>query len=290
MVARFAARFGDFSVAAETQALMRAMVRDGEVDALVAERVWQELSRGLMEQLPSRMLDVLHDCGALARLLPEVDVDWSAASLDAVPHAAPQAIELRRAIDLVARRGAPLAVRFAVLTHRVAHADTLAALSHRWRIPSDCREIAVGVLRERDAVRRSAAMDADALVCLLDRCDAWRRPERFGLLLQACDVLACAESQTGNAAQAMTQERGDIGTHAQAQAQVQAHAHAHAEAIRPHRLHAALARAAAVDVGAVAQRATARGLHGPAIGHAVHAARVRAVDDDLADSDNEIND
>src|SRR6185436_14561827 len=72
-VARFAARFNDFSVAPETTALMQAMVQAGEVDALVAERVWQELSRGLMEQQPSRMFDVLRSCGALQRLLPEVE-------------------------------------------------------------------------------------------------------------------------------------------------------------------------------------------------------------------------
>src|SRR5664279_3682472 len=72
-LARFAARFADFSVAPETEALMREMVRLGEVDALVPERVWQEVSRGLMETKPSRMFDVLRGSGALARVLPEVD-------------------------------------------------------------------------------------------------------------------------------------------------------------------------------------------------------------------------
>jgi tRNA nucleotidyltransferase (CCA-adding enzyme) len=75
-VARFAARFADFRVADETLALMRQMVEAGEVDALVAERVWQELARGLMEHKPSRMFEVLRECGALARLLPEVDRLW----------------------------------------------------------------------------------------------------------------------------------------------------------------------------------------------------------------------
>jgi tRNA nucleotidyltransferase (CCA-adding enzyme) len=72
-IARFAARFSDFSVAPETLALMRGMVASGEVDHLVAERVWQELAKGLMEDKPSRLFEVLRDCGALARLLPEVD-------------------------------------------------------------------------------------------------------------------------------------------------------------------------------------------------------------------------
>ena len=75
-VARFAARFADFTVAPETVTLMRDMVAAGEVDALVAERVWQELARGLMEAKPSRMFAVLRDCGALARLLPEVEALW----------------------------------------------------------------------------------------------------------------------------------------------------------------------------------------------------------------------
>jgi tRNA nucleotidyltransferase (CCA-adding enzyme) len=75
-VARFAARYSDFRVAPETNALMRRMTEQGEVDALVPERVWQELSRGLMEATPSRMLEVLRDCGALARILPELDVLW----------------------------------------------------------------------------------------------------------------------------------------------------------------------------------------------------------------------
>ena len=75
-VARFAARFAEFSLAPETLALMRKMVQAGEVDALVPERVWQELARGLMEAKPSRMFEVLRECGALQRLLPEVDRLW----------------------------------------------------------------------------------------------------------------------------------------------------------------------------------------------------------------------
>jgi tRNA nucleotidyltransferase (CCA-adding enzyme) len=75
-VARFAARFPDFAVAPETVELMRAMVANGEVDALVAERVWQELARGLMEAQPSRMFETLRACGALAKILPEVAALW----------------------------------------------------------------------------------------------------------------------------------------------------------------------------------------------------------------------
>jgi tRNA nucleotidyltransferase (CCA-adding enzyme) len=263
-VARFAARFGDFEVAAETRALMREMVRAGEVDALVAERVWQELSRGLMEAHPSRMFDVLHACGALGRLLPEIEADWQPVGRHAGP--------LRRAVDLSAQRGAPLPVRFAVLTHRLGRLDSsasapgtslvsaaLQSLCERWRIPSDCREVAEGVVRERAAVQHSATLGAEDLVCLLDRLDAWRRRERFDRVLQACDCIARAETSDPDAARRPSHAR----------------------------LRQALARAAAVDAGAAATQAAAQGLRGPALASAVHAARVRAVDEDLSD---ELND
>ncbi|MDO9316008.1 MAG: multifunctional CCA addition/repair protein [Burkholderiaceae bacterium] len=262
-VARFAARFGDFEVAAETQALMREMVRAGEVDALIAERVWQELSRGLMEAHPSRMFDVLHECGALSRLLPEIDADWQQGGR--------VADRLRRAIDLSARRATPLAVRFAVLTHQLSGLDRTASATHpasptalralceRWRVPSDCREVAEGVARERDAVRRSSIMDAEELVHLLDRLDAWRRRERFKLMLLSCD---CIERAAKTAEDSMPLPS-------------------------PARLHRALELAAAVDVGAVAMRATAQGQRGPAIAAAVHAARVRAVNAYLSDEPND---
>ena len=94
-VARFAARFADFTVAPETNALMRQMVDAGEVDALVPERVWQELARGLMEAKPSRMFEVLRDCGALARILPELDALWGVPQ----PAAAPSGNRYRRARD-----------------------------------------------------------------------------------------------------------------------------------------------------------------------------------------------
>ena len=257
-VARFAARLGDFSVAPETAALMREMVANGEVDALVAERVWQEVARGLMEPHPSRMLDVLHDCGALARLLPEIDADWSAGRDTPAPQPLPSTATptLRLTIDTTARHHAPLPVRFAVLAHRMPLA-ALHALCERWRIPTDCRELAELLVRERDAVQRSPTLGADALVALLDRCDAWRRPERFEWLLQACDGIAHATPAAG------------------------------ANAPSQSRLRAACQRAAALDTGAVAQRVTAAGARGPDIGAAVHTARVLAVEDELSD---EVND
>ena len=257
-LARFAARFDDFSVAPETAALMRQMVDGGEADALVAERVWQELSRGLMESHPSRMLDVLHDCGALARLLPEVDAHWR----DTSDVATLRQTHLRHALDAAAHRGAPLPVRFAILTHRLGsmHApDALAALCERWRIPTDCRELAELLLRERHSVQRSAAMEAESLVGLLDSADAWRRPERFELLLRACDIIASAHAEDDDGPE-----------------------------VRPRcRLRSALKCASALDTRVIAQRATAAGERGPAIGAAIHQARVLAVEDELSDEDND---
>jgi tRNA nucleotidyltransferase (CCA-adding enzyme) len=211
-----------------------------------------------MESHPSRMLDVLHGCGALARLLPEVDADWR----DTSDVATLRQTHLRHALDAAARRGAPLPVRFAILTHRLGsmHApDALAALCERWRIPTDCRELAELLLRERHSVQRSAAMEAEALVGLLDSADAWRRPERFELLLQACDIIARSNVED------------DHGPEVRSRC----------------RLRSALRRASALDTSVIAQRAAAAGERGPAIGAAIHQARVLAVEDELSDEDND---
>lgn len=171
-VARFAARFDDFSVAPETMALMREMVEAGEADALVAERVWQELSRGLMETRPSRMFEVLRDCGALAVLLPEIDTT----------------AQLMAVVDTSARLQASLAVRFACLVHGLApDLRPLHAVCDRWRVPVDIRELAEVVAREQGHIQDSDALDATGLVRLLERCDAFRKPARFADALLACE-------------------------------------------------------------------------------------------------------
>ncbi|HWP12550.1 MAG TPA: multifunctional CCA addition/repair protein, partial [Ramlibacter sp.] len=115
-VARLAARFADFSLAPETLALMREMVEAGEVDALVAERVWQELARGLMEDKPSRMFEMLRSCGALARLLPEVNRLWGVPQRAEYHPEIDTGAHLMMVLDMSARLEAPLAVRFACLT------------------------------------------------------------------------------------------------------------------------------------------------------------------------------
>ena len=160
-VARFVARLG-FRIAEETQALMRRMVELGEADHLVAERVWQEFSRGLMEKHPARMLEVLEGCGLAARLLPELSVD-------------------RAALERAAQAGAPSAVRFAVLTWGLAP-EVIEALCDRIRAPNEERELAVTASRCKPLL---GAQTPGQLLDLLKRGDAIRRRDRFELFLQA---------------------------------------------------------------------------------------------------------
>ncbi|SDM66701.1 tRNA nucleotidyltransferase (CCA-adding enzyme) [Janthinobacterium sp. OK676] len=174
-LARFAARFDTFTVAPATMALMRQMVLDGEVDALVAERVWQEVAKGLMEARPSRMLTVLQECGALERILPELTINE----------------HLLQVIDHAASAGHDLCVRFAVLMLAVPLGQ-INALSERLRVPNDCRELAVMAAREQAAVAGALALSAEELVRLCERCDGLRKPQRFVQMLDAiaCDVHA----------------------------------------------------------------------------------------------------
>ena len=204
-LARFAARFTGFVVAPETNALMRRMVDDGEVDALVPERVWQEVARGLMEAQPSRMFQVLRDCGALARLFPEIDRLFG---VPQPPEHHPEidtGVHVMRVVDWAARQGFSLPVRFAALTHDLGKgttppeywprhhghearsADLVRALSKRIRVPADCRELAVAVAREHGNVHRALELRAGTVVELLERVDAFRRPERFEEFLRACE-------------------------------------------------------------------------------------------------------
>jgi len=170
-LARFAARLSDFGVAPETLALARAMVERGEADALVPERVWQEVSRGLMEDKPSRMLDVLRDCGLLQRLYPE---------LDALP--ATQA-----ALDRAAQRGLELAGRFAILACGAGSAPSHAALLAGLRADQDSLQLAHLLYTLRATLLE--AREPSELLAGIERADAIRRPQRFEQLLQASETL-----------------------------------------------------------------------------------------------------
>jgi tRNA nucleotidyltransferase (CCA-adding enzyme) len=269
-VARFAARFHDFDVAPETLALMKTMVAAGEVDALVPERVWQEVSRGLMEKRPSRMFALLRECGALARVLPEVDALFGVPQRADYHPEVDTGVHVMMVVDHAAARGYALTVRFAALTHDLGKAvtpedilprhighemrsvDLLKALCERLRVPNECRELALVVAREHGNIHRVMEMGAAALVRLLERTDALRKPARFAEALQACEADA----------------RGRLGFEHRAYPQAE-------------RLRMALAAARAVDAGAVAQNFAGEP---PKIKEAVHQARVRAVEAALADA------
>jgi tRNA nucleotidyltransferase (CCA-adding enzyme) len=265
-LARFAARWPDFTVAEETLALCRRMVQDGEVDALVPERVWQELSRGLMGTRPSRMLDVLRACGALARVLPELDRLWGVPQPAAHHPEVDSGVHLNLALDQAAVTGAPLPVRWACLVHdlgkgttpkdewprHIAHEARSAKLAERvaerLRVPAACRELGQIVAREHGNIHRSDALDGAATLRLLERCDALRRPDRFELALWACECDA----------------RGRTGRE-------------HEPYPPRARLGAALRNVLAVDAHAAAAEAAARGAQGPAVGEAVRRARLAAL-------------
>jgi tRNA nucleotidyltransferase (CCA-adding enzyme) len=271
-VARFAARFADFRVADETVALMRQMVEAGEVDALVAERVWQELARGLMEHKPSRMFEVLRDCGALARLLPEVDRLWGVAQRADYHPEVDTGVHLMMVMDMSARLQAPLPVRFACLMHdlgkgttpadilprHIGHEERSARLlkdvCERLRVPIECKELAEVVAREHGNIHRSSEFGAAAIVRLLERCDAFRKPQRFDLALLACECDA----------------RGRGGMEDKPYPQRQ-------------RLMQALAAAQSVATHEIASQAQAQQLTGPKIGEMIQQARVQAVAGHLAD-------
>jgi tRNA nucleotidyltransferase (CCA-adding enzyme) len=222
-VARFAARFA-FRIAPETLELMRKMVADGEADALVPERVWQEFAKGLMERAPQRMFAALEEAGALERVLPE----WR--RLDGARALA--------ALDRAAALGYPLPVRYAAL-FAGGPDDAADEAAARFRAPADCRDLAVLSARWSGRVREARRLAPEALVELLERVDAFRRPERFAALLDACECDAAAIGEPDPAR-------------------------------KPH-LERALAAARSVDAGAIAAASPAD------VAGAVRAARVAAV-------------
>ena len=265
-VARFAARFTDFTVAPETMQLMREMVAHGEADHLVAERVWQELARGLMEERPSRMFDVLRECGALKVVLPEVDRLWGVPQRPEYHPEVDTGVHLMMVLDMAARLATTLTVRFACLVHDLGKGTTpadmlprhigheqrsaklLKGLCERLRVPTECRETADVVAREHGNIHRSGELGAAALVRLIERCDGIRKPARFDEILLACECDA----------------RGRLGFDEAPYPQRQ-------------RLREALAAVQSVATSVIAARAAESGVTGQKVGEIIHAARVRAV-------------
>ena len=284
-LARFAARFPDFQIAPETQLLIQTMVQSGEIDALVQERVWQELARGLMAAYPSRMFEVLQNCGALARLLPEIAGLWkenagenfssisSSINANKIQSTSPPpprvsmttpsvALCALKKIDYAAKKHFSLPIRFAVL---LAHLEKTRPLPEKMQessatrlaetvcehlgVPKTCRALAILTVREQNQVRHARLLSAADIVALLERCDAFRKPERFQEMLKACECVFFEDNRTH-----------------------------HALAPETASLFHALHTARAVDAGKIAQSLQ----HHPdapahAIPAAIHAARVHAV-------------
>ncbi|HNZ56409.1 MAG TPA: multifunctional CCA addition/repair protein [Methylophilaceae bacterium] len=240
-IARFAARYADFSVAPETNALMQQMVDAGEVDALVAERVWQELSKGLMEVKPSRMFEVLRSCGALKKLLPELDRLWGVPQPAKYHPEIDTGVHVMMVIDYAASKDFSLPVRFAALMHDLGKGTTpkemlprhighearsvslLKEITKRLRVPTDCKELAQMVAKYHGKLHAVEEMRPSTLLSFLIELDAIRQPGRLKLFLQACEA----------------DSRGRTGFEERAQP----------EAIR---LLSALDAASSIDAGAVA--------------------------------------
>ncbi len=264
-VARFAARF-DFTVAPETEALMRALADSGELAELSPERVWQELARGLTEPYPSRMLAVLRECGALAQVLPEVDALYGVPQPPAHHPEFDTGVHVALALDYGARRGYPLAAQYAVLTHDLGKAISprtdwpkhrahevrsvrlAARMSERLRVPVDCRDGARLAARWHGVVHRARELRPATLLDLITEADAFRRPERLEILLLACAADACSRPGHG--------------------------AYPAADLVRE-----AFAVARSVDAGAIARAVMNRpvGTQPDAIASAVRGARLKAI-------------
>jgi tRNA nucleotidyltransferase (CCA-adding enzyme) len=259
-VARFAARFG-YPVAHETQILMRTLVQAGEMETLVAERVWSELERALAEKQPVRFVEVLRECGALQRLLPELD------ALFGVPQPPEHHPEIDTGVHTLmvlaqATRLSPDArVRFAALLHdlgkgttpasewpkHVGHEERGAALVRdicsRLRVPNDYRDLAVLAARYHTHCHRAAELRDATLLETLEALDAFRRPERVEDFVRACE--ADFRGRTGYEERPYPQ--ADI-------------------------FRQAYLAARAVDTAAIAS-----GRNGPEIGAAIRAARITAI-------------
>ncbi|SFR92698.1 tRNA nucleotidyltransferase (CCA-adding enzyme) [Dyella sp. OK004] len=264
-VARFAARFAPlgFNVADETMALMQKMVRDGEVDHLVPERVWQETRKALAEPRPSAFLQVLRESGALAVLFPEIDALYGVPQRAEFHPEIDTGIHLEMVLDMAARiaPGNDL-VGFCALTHDLGKALTpadvlprhigheqagiapLRQLSARLRVPTDYAALAEQVCREHLNAHRALELKPATVLRLLSALDALRRPERLDVFLAACEA----------------DKRGRLG---------------HENDNYPQADYLRAARAAAAGIGAAAF--VAQGLQGPEVGAALEKARVAAI-------------
>lgn len=207
-VARFAARYAPlgFQIADQTRTLMRRLSESGELSALTPERSWKEISRALMEQRPDVFIEVLHDCGALKAMLPEVD------ALFGVPQPAAHHPEIDTGAHVLsvlrqcAEHDQPLTVRWASLLHdlgkgltpeeewprHIAHEHRgiklIKAVNERCKAPRDCQELALLVGEYHTHCHRALELKASTLLDLLQTFDVYRRPQRFEEFIAACEM------------------------------------------------------------------------------------------------------
>jgi tRNA nucleotidyltransferase (CCA-adding enzyme) len=204
--ARLSARFANFTVASETNQLMQDMADAGEVDALVAERVWQELAKGLMEAKPSRMFDVLRACGALKKIMPELDRLWGVPQPAKHHPEVDTGVHIMLVIDYAAKQNFSLPVRFAALMHDLGKGTTpaeilprhigheersvrlLKDICKRLRVPNDCKELAQIVAKFHGKLHQAHQMRPSTLLEFLVELDAIRQPARFKDFLKACEA------------------------------------------------------------------------------------------------------
>jgi tRNA nucleotidyltransferase (CCA-adding enzyme) len=204
--ARLSARLSEFTVAPETNQLMQDMVSAGEVDALVAERVWQELAKGLMEAKPSRMFDVMRACGALKKILPELDRLWGVPQPPQHHPEVDTGVHVMMVIDYAAKQSFSLPVRFAALMHDLGKGNTpaeilprhigheergvslLKEVCKRLRVPNDCKELGHIVAKFHGKLFQAPQMKPSTLLEFLVELDAIRQPARFKDFLKACEA------------------------------------------------------------------------------------------------------
>jgi tRNA nucleotidyltransferase (CCA-adding enzyme) len=267
-VARFAARFAarGFTIAEETTTLMRAIVTAGELDHLVAERVWSELERALDEARPSQFFETLRVCGALARLFPELDALYGVPQPPQWHPEVDTGVHVMLVVDQAAALSSDKRVRFAALVHDLGKGTTpreewprhighearsvtlIEALCRRIKVPNEYRELAVVVARHHGNCHRLAELRPSTVLELIEALDGFRRPERVAQFALACE--ADARGRTGLEDRPYPQRA---------------------------LLASACAAARAVDTAALAHEGAQRGLSGPAIGERIRAARIEAI-------------
>jgi tRNA nucleotidyltransferase (CCA-adding enzyme) len=207
-VARFAARYAPdgFTIAPETLELMRELSHSGELQALTPERSWKEISRALMETQPQIFIRVLRDCDALAVLIPEVDGLFGVPQPEAHHPEVDTGLHVLSVLEQSAIHHQPLSVRWACLLHdlgkgltppadwpqHIAHEHTglklIKAVNKRFKVPRDCQELALLVGQYHTHGHRALELKPSTLLDLLQSFDVYRRPQRFGEFVVACEM------------------------------------------------------------------------------------------------------